>query len=75
MSSTYSSMLDGFQLYFLFYLRNFLFPGFLFDSFFGEGDFHIFVKLLFHILYGLLYFISLVKSNFLGYSNVCLNPL
>jgi hypothetical protein len=42
---------------FLFDLRHFLIPGILFDFFFWT--FHMFVKLLFHILFNLLYFIYL----------------
>jgi hypothetical protein len=33
LSSTYCSLLSGFQLLFIFDLRKFLFPGFLFNSF------------------------------------------
>jgi hypothetical protein len=52
---------NGFQVYFLFDLRNFLFPGFLFNSIFSE-IFYIVVK-LFHILCCLLYFIYLFLKN------------
>jgi hypothetical protein len=61
----YPACWNGFQLYFIFDFRKF-FPGFLCDSFFFETV-HIFVKLLFHILYCFLYFTYLQFYNFLHF--------
>jgi hypothetical protein len=59
-SSTYSSMLEWLSTAFFIDLRNFLFPGFLFDFFFFFFEvYHSFFELHFHILCCLLYFIYL----------------
>jgi hypothetical protein len=56
---------SDFQLYVLFDLWNFLFPGFFLDSF--SEVFHIFIKILFWILCGFLYFIYIFSYNLLSF--------
>jgi hypothetical protein len=65
---------SGFPLYFLPDLRNFLFPGFLFDSSFSKV-FLIFVQLLFHKLCCLFSYIFVFIVSFVSLSSLLKSSL